>query len=128
MKHLVRVFLCLSFLAACGQPDPAAVRTDHLRGLLDETFEAGNARVRYNPGSCDCPPYEVHTGNGWVRVEIVESSDPAMTVDGFLARCRADHDGLSHKVYAVQLSFEESKPYRCPNGTVFFKVAMEPDR
>jgi hypothetical protein len=128
VRRLAALCLCLALLTSCGQPDPAAIRASHLEGLLDEAFEAGSARLRYNPGACACPPYEVQTGSGWVRVDIVESSDPAMTVEGFLARCRADHDARPSETYSVFLSLEESKPDRCPNGTLFFKVALEPAR
>ena len=125
MKSLITALLVLLLVSACGQPDPAALRAARLKSLIVETFDTGTAVLRYNPATCECPPLEVRTAGGWLRVEVLESSDPTTTVESFLAGCRADHEAGSRKTYSLPLSLEEARPGRCPNGTPYFMVAIE---
>ena len=123
---LMRLILPALFLVSCGHTDPHLERMSALRTVVKDAVSAGPVEVRYNPPDCTCPALEMLAGQEWVRIEVVESSDPNQPVEAFRTSARTElKDGLV-KSYKVHLSLESSRPLHCQNGTPYFEVSMIP--
>ena len=122
----IRVMLLAFCVVSCGHTDAHLTRIGALREAVKTAVGAGPVELRYNPPDCTCPALEMFTGVEWVRIEVVESSDPAQPVAAFRTSARTDLKAGLVKSYRVHLSLESSRPRHCQNGTPYFEVSLVP--
>ena len=68
-------------LVACGGAEVAKSRSPNpVRSKLERSLASLDAkqpvRLRYNPGACDCPPFEAEIAGAWVRADWSNASQP----------------------------------------------------
>ncbi len=71
MKYLALLSLLLC-CARCGSADvvePNAVRRE-IQASLAAVDQTKPLELRYNPVSCNCPPFELRLGQHWLRAEL----------------------------------------------------------
>lgn len=68
--------LAAGFGACASRPlSPADHARERLEALAEQNRDARSFRVRWNPASCDCPPFEVLLGDSWRRAFLEPIAD-----------------------------------------------------
>ncbi len=111
-------------LASCSQPDARQSQLSALAKELSQQFELGPTPLRYNPVDCDCPPFEVKSSKGWIRVRFSDSQQVPDELLPLLEVAKEDlaQGGLS--IYPRTLDLDSSTPRFCANGTPYFSVEL----
>ncbi len=125
MKLLQGLLLALC-LVSCGHTDAHLARVDALRATVKVAVAEGPVQVRYNPPDCTCPALEMLAEDKWVRIEVVESSDPEQPIEAFRTSARTDLKAGLVKTYKLHLVLESSRPRHCQNGSPYFEVSLVP--
>jgi hypothetical protein len=99
---------------------------DTLKATVADTIDAGPVQLRCNPVECSCPPFEMLFRDRWVRVRILESSDPENPLDAMERTCGENAGKPAQPARTVRASLERGKPLFCANGTPYFEVAVRP--
>jgi hypothetical protein len=69
--------------------------------------------LRYNPATCDCPPWEVSTPDGWVRVSLLGGQEIRETLQ---EQAWTDHGSELNVTYAAEGSLS-GRVLRCTPST-----------
>lgn len=82
-------------LTGCGATSDARAQPNPVRVQLERDLAAARQQqtvvVRYNPAPCGCPPFELHVGESWLRVEIYgPEPDKLAAWQNFLASMPVD--------------------------------------
>ncbi len=125
MKRLLRAAsLATVILASCAQPDARQAQLKILSSDLTQQFGLGPVPVRYNPVDCDCPPFEVKSSRGWVRIQFGERQDLPEEVLPLLEDARKDLANGELSTFSRRLDLDSSTPRFCANGTPYFRVEL----
>lgn len=123
---LIRGLLLALCVVSCGHTDAHLMRVEALREAVRTAVATGPVDVRYNPPDCTCPALEMLAGSKWVRIEIVESSDPLQPIEAFRTTARTHMKAGLVKTYQLHLSLESSRARHCQNGSPYFEVSLVP--
>jgi hypothetical protein len=134
MKNTLRAlsFLLLLGSTACASSGgtPELSSTAEMREGFRALDEAPSFELRYNPAACDCPPWEIATPQGWVRVTLLGDAEILETLQ---EQAWTDHGSEQQMVYAAEGALAD-RVLRCTPSTLCgeFKltqwVAQEPSR
>ncbi|MBM4355774.1 MAG: hypothetical protein FJ109_18620 [Deltaproteobacteria bacterium] len=100
-------------------------RSAVLLAQVKESVREGSATVRCNPVECDCPPLEIRVADRWIRVDVVDSSDPDLPVEGIVRFCKAEAAGPLPQSHTWQVDLKSSSVRWCANGTPYFELALK---
>lgn len=110
----------------CGHSNAWQERMTQLRSEVSETADAGAVTLRYNRPECDCPPWEMKLSKRWVRVQIVESTDPALPLEELEKEGKRKAAAGEATGSPLTLALETGKPSYCANGTPYFLMSVHP--
>jgi len=95
--------------SAAGELSTTAEFQQRFQDLAENTvFD-----LRYNPAPCDCPPWEVSTPDGWVRVSLLGDLETRETLQ---EQAWTDHGSKLHMRYAAEGSLS-GRVLRCTPST-----------
>jgi len=125
MRILVGIMVLLAFAGSCGGGGGQlrqVTAADAVARALEEA--GGRVLVRYNPPQCECAPFELRTGEGWVRADFTEADDEE-ALDALVAQAEADGARGLQAEYRILASLASSAPSYCRNRVPYASLRLE---
>jgi hypothetical protein len=104
--------------------DPLKAYVGEVQSSLQLAAEETTVMIRYNPVSCNCPPFEIQLGARWVRLEVRGTREEGSSAAAFLAQARADLETGHFKSYTVSGELATNTGI-CGQGTIHATFSLE---
>jgi len=128
MTYRAALALLILFMTVghgCSGRTQTQDRTDALLGMVKEAVREGSAMVRCNPVDCACPPLEIRVADRWLRVDVVDSSDPDLPADTVVHFCKTEAASPAPLVHTWAVDLKSSSVRWCANGTPYFELSLK---
>lgn len=131
VRHLAGLIGALVLLGACsanrtptGQPAEPETYDEEVRTLAGQASDSPLKVIRFNPVSCQCPPFEIQLGARWVRLLVNGTEEPQSPAGLLATEAAADLAAGRIEHYRVEGELSTS-PQRCAQGALYLTLALE---
>ncbi len=117
MKRAILMIASLllgSSSCASSQESTRLSSATEMREKLEAMGEVSSFELRYNPAPCDCPPWELATSDGWIRVAL---RGDAETLETLQEQAWTDHGSELLVNYAAEGALA-NRVLRCTPSTL----------